>query len=100
MRHLDVCNIILSLSQQLQHARAKSKTLVAEVVDVLEEEIIKIEDEPQEDTVGHGVVNPIEACHHVQLLDEAMQTLESKIKMGEIKNILKDALEQVHSVIQ
>ena len=69
------------------------------MVDVPEEDIIEIEDEPQEDTVGHGVVNPIEARHHVQLLDKAMQTLESKIKMGEIKNVLKDALEQVHNVI-
>ena len=28
-----------------------------------------------------------------------MQTLELKVKMGEIKNVLKDALEQVHNVI-
>ena len=67
--------------------------------DVPEEDIIEIEDEPQEDTVGHGEVNPIEACHHVQLWDEAMQTLELKVKMGEIKNILKDALEQIYNVI-
>ena len=30
------------------------------------EEVIEIEDDPQEDTGGHGMVNPVEACHHIQ----------------------------------
>ena len=55
--------------------------LVTETRSVPEEDIIEIKNEPQEDTVGHGVVNPIEARHHVQLLDEAMQALEAKVKL-------------------
>ena len=52
---------------------------------VPEEEVIEIEDEPQEDTGEHGVVNPVEARHHIQLLDEAMQMVEAKVNTGEIK---------------
>ena len=78
--------------------KAKSKTPMTETGSV-PEDIIEIEHEPQEDTIGHGVVNPIEVCHHVQLLDESIQALELKIKMGEIKNILKDALEDIHKVV-
>ena len=63
------------------------------------EEVIEIEDEPQEDTGGHGVINSIEVWHHVQLLDEVMQALEAKVKTGEIKNVLKDALEEVYQAI-
>ena len=30
------------------------------------EEVIEIKDKPQEDTGGHGVVNPVEVHHHIQ----------------------------------
>ena len=73
--------------------------LVTEERSVPEEDIIEIEDEPQEDTRGHGVVNPMEARHHVQLLDEVMQALEAKVNTGEIKNILRDTLEEVYQAI-
>ena len=65
--------------------KARSKTLVSEEKSVSEEEVIEIEDDPQEDTGRHGVVNPMEARHHVQLLDEVMQALEAKVNTGEIK---------------
>ena len=42
------------------------------------------------------MINTVEAHHHIQRLDEVMQMVEAKIKTGEIKNILKDALEEVH----
>ena len=41
----------------------------------------------------------MEAQHHIQLLDEAMQMVETKVNTGEIKNILKDTLEEVHQDI-
>ena len=41
-----------------------------------DEEVIEIkEDEPEEDTGGHGVINPVEAKHHIQRLDEALQMM-------------------------
>ena len=80
-------------------SKAKSKTLVTEARSVPEEDIIEIKDEPQEDTGVHGVVNPIEVYHHVKLLDEAIQALEAKVKTGKIKNVLKDALEEVYQAI-
>ena len=49
------------------------------------EEVIEIKDNPQQDTGRHGVVNLVEAWHHIQLLDEAMQTVEVKVNTGEIK---------------
>ena len=77
--------------------KATQKTSSTEAV---AKEVIEIEDEPQEDTGGHRVVNPIEGRHHIQLLDEAMQALEAKTKTGEIKNVLKDALEEVYKDCQ
>ena len=79
--------------------KASSKTLITEEKSVSEEEVIEIEDDPPEDTGGHGVINPIEAWHHVQLLDEAMQALEAKVNTGEIKNILRDTLDEVYQAI-
>ena len=37
--------------------------------------------------------------HHIQRVDEAMQAVKAKISSGEIKYILKDALEEVHTAI-
>ena len=38
-----------------------------------DEEVIKIkEDEPEKDIGGHGIINLVEAKHHVQKLDEAL----------------------------
>ena len=60
-----------------------------------EEEVIKIEeDEPEKDTVGHGMINPIEAKHHMQRLDEALQSMMMKLNSGKIKDILKDTLKE------
>ena len=41
----------------------------------------------------------MEVWHHVQLLDEAMQALEAQVNTGEIKNILRDTLEEVYQAI-
>ena len=79
--------------------KASSKTLITEEKSVSEEEVIEIEDDPPEDTGGHGVINPMEAWHHVQLLNEVMQVLEAKANTGEIKNILRDTLDEVYQAI-
>ena len=65
-----------------------------------EGEIIIVGDEETEvDTGGHSATNPVEACHHVQDLDEVMQTIQAKVNAGEIKDVLKDALEEVYMAI-
>ena len=64
------------------------------------EEIIVVGDEEAEmDTGGHSATNPVEAHHHVQCLDKAMQTIQAKVDAGGIKDILKDALEEVYIAI-
>ena len=64
------------------------------------EEVILVRyEEVEKDTGGHSATNPVEACHHIQWLDEAMQTIQAKIGAGEIKDVLKDTLEEVYIVI-
>ena len=36
------------------------------IVPNMAEDVIEIEEEPEEDTGGHSVINPVEACHHTQ----------------------------------
>ena len=81
------------LNTKMSKAKGKSAPMTDEV------EVIQVEDDPEEDTGGHGVTNPVEACHHIQWLDEAMQTVQAKIYAGEIKNFLKDAIEEVYTAI-
>ena len=60
-----------------------------------EEEAIKIEDDDLEaDTGGHGVINPIEAWHHVQWLDEVLQMMMMRLSGYEVKDVLKDTLNE------
>ena len=60
-----------------------------------EEKVIKIEeDEPEEDTVGHGMINLIEAKHHVQRLDGALQSMMMKLSGSEIKDIIRNTLKE------
>ena len=67
---------------------------------VQEEEVIKIEDEDlKTEPAGHDAINPIEAQHHVQRLDEALQMLAARIDSGEIKDILKETLEEFKKAI-
>ena len=64
------------------------------------EEIIVVGDEEAEmDTGGHSATNLVEVHHHVQCLDQAMQTIQAKVDAGEIKDVLKDALEEVYMAI-
>ena len=48
-----------------------------------EEEVIKIvAEDPETNPIGHSAVNQVEAWHHVQKLNEAIQTLEAGIDSG------------------
>ena len=43
----------------------------------------------------YHAINPIEARHHVQRLNEALQMIEAKIEGGEIKDVLKDTIQEL-----
>ena len=65
-----------------------------------EEEIIEIEGEdPNVEAGTHGIINPIEARHHTQCLNEALQDMMIKIDGREIKDVLKSLLEEFKSTI-
>ena len=51
------------------------------------------------ETEPYHAINPIEARHHVQRLNEAIQMKEAKIKDGEIKDVLKDTIQEFKETI-
>ena len=63
------------------------------------EEVIEIEEEVEMEAEPHRAINPIEARHHVQRLNEALQMMEAKIKGGEIKDVLKDTVQEFKETI-
>ena len=76
-------------------ATQKSSSIEEEV-----EEVIEIEDdEPEMEAESHHALNPIEAKHHAQRLNEAIQTLEARVESGEIKDILKDMIKEFKEAI-
>ena len=56
------------------------------------------EDEPELDPIG--VINKREAMHHCQLISDAVQDFAQRIKDGEIRDILKQLIEEVQMVIK
>ena len=64
-----------------------------------DDEILE-EDEGAEETVElHRVINPQEATRHVLSLDETLNNMEARIKVGKEKDVLKDAVVQFKDVI-
>ena len=61
--------------------------------------IIKIDDDEEQEVETHKALNPIEARHHVQCLTEAMLNMEAQIKDGEIKDVLMDAIKEIKNAI-
>ena len=76
--------------------KATQKTIPAE-----EEpnDTIKIDDDEGQEVETHKALNPIEARHHVQCLTEAMLNMEARIQGGEIKDVLKEAIEEIKNAI-
>ena len=65
-----------------------------------EEEIIEIEgEEPNIEAGTHGIINPIEARHHTQCLNEALKEMMTRLEGGEIKDVLKSLLEEFKTTI-
>ena len=77
--------------------KAKEKSIsVAE-----EEEVIEIEDdEPEEDTVGHSMINLVEAKHDIQKLDKALQSMMMRLSSSKIKDVLKDTLKEFQEAMK
>lgn len=87
----------LKLIQNIKMPKAMDNT---ELDDRDEEEIIEIEGEdPNVEAGTHGIINPIEARHHTQCLNEALQDMMIKIDGREIKDVLKSLLEEFKSTI-
>ena len=65
-----------------------------------DDEILK-EDEGAEETVElHWIMNPQEASRHFLSLDEALSDVEARIKVGEEKDVLKDAVTHFKDISQ
>ena len=47
----------------------------------------------------YHALNPVEARHYIQRLNEAILTMEAKIMGGEIKDILKDTIQEIKEAI-
>ena len=76
--------------------KATQKTILAEAEP---EDIIEIGDDEGQEVETHKALNPIEARHHVQCLNEAMLNIEARIQGGEIKDILKDTIQEIKDTI-
>ena len=62
-------------------------------------EVIEIEEEEEEEMEPYHTLNPVEARHHVQRLNEAILTMEAKINGGKVKDILKDTIQEIKEAI-
>ena len=75
------CTFLKLLSEH--HAKGYKETVPK---DIEGEDIIEIEDDNGEEGAAessmHGVINLIEARHHVQHMDEALKDMKAKIEMG------------------
>ena len=60
----------------------------------------KPKDIPEEEPVGHiGVANRHQAAEHQQLMVDALQNFHRCIKDGEVKDVLKQLLEEMKEII-
>ena len=58
------------------------------------------EAEPEEASLHVNLVNPWEAKEHIHFLDKAIETMETKIKEGEVEEVMvKGTLERFKEVI-
>ena len=64
-----------------------------------EVEVMDIEEAEPEEASLHGTSNPREAKEHVHFLDKAIETMETKIKEEEVKEVMKGTLECFKEVI-
>ena len=62
-------------------------------------EIIKGEEEAEIAEGLQRVINPQEASRHVQMLDETLNNMDTRIKNGKVKDIMNDAITQFKDII-
>ena len=63
-------------------------------------EPIEMKKAPEEETLGSmAIVNPCQAAHHQQLMKDAIQDFQHRIEGGDIKDILKQLIEEMKSII-
>ena len=57
-------------------------------------------DVPEEELVGHiGMANPCQVAEHQQLMMDTLQDFHQHIKDGEVKDVLKQLLEEMKEII-
>ena len=59
-----------------------------------EVQVINIEEEEAEEATLHGVANPTKVKQHVQFLDKMIEAMAKRIKDDEIKDVMREAVEQ------
>ena len=64
-----------------------------------DDKIFEEEEGGEESVELHGVINPQEASRHVLSLNKTLNIMENRIKVGEEKDVLKDAVGQSKNVI-
>ena len=94
-----MCNIILSLFSTYQED-AQGYPKDHPPPEAESEEVIKIEDNEGQEPEIHRAHNPIEVRHHIQRLNEIMLNMEARIQGGEIKDVLKDAIQEINDAIR
>ena len=62
-------------------------------------EIIEGKEETEKAEGLHRVINPREAARRVQMLDETLNNMDTRIKSGKVKDIIKDAITQFKDII-
>ena len=66
-------------------------------------DIIEVEEDEEDRGAARsstpGVVNPIEARHHVQHMEEALKDMKAKVETGEVKDVLKMVLQEFKDTI-
>ena len=86
--------LIFKPSKKIPKATQKTIPTKAE-----SKEVIEIEDNEGQEPEIHRALNPIEARHHVQRLNEAMLKMEARIQGSEIKDVLRDAVQEIKDAI-
>ena len=62
-------------------------------------EIVEEEEMVTEETSLHGVSNPMEGAKHVRMLDQGLENMDPRIKLGEMKDVMKEVIGHFKDII-
>ena len=65
------------------------------------EDPIVIQEEAEDEPLGPtGVINPKQVAHHQQLIKEALQDFQRRVKNGEIKDVLLQLIQEIMEILK